>query len=425
MDWEQRYHRRQFVASSLWLYPLVGLAAALLIAPLIRWIDWNTRWPWFHFTPDGARAILGAFVASMLTFFVFVLSSMIIVVQLASAQLTPRIIAFAFGMRQVRITLGVFTFAYAYTLAALGRVESWVPQMPVALAVIANLVSIIVFVRFVHRFGMGLRPIAVLESVGQEAHDAIESVHGDPYDEAQERAEQARSRLPATTRTIEHTGRSGVVQAFSAADVVEIARQADAMIEMVPQVGDFIARRDPLFRVASEGRPIDDGALRRCVAIGSERTMEQDPRFAFRIMVDIANKGLSPAINDPTTAVLALDQLHRLLSYVGRRRLDTGEAHSTDGKLRLIYPTPTWSDYVLLAVTEIRHYGTGSIQVARRLRAMLEDLQRTLPQARREEIQQELQLLQESVERGFSDPRDRRRAGIGDNQGVGGFARFE
>src|SRR5262245_42876671 len=177
MNWEQRYHRRQFVATSLWLYPLLGLVAALLVAPLTRWLEWHTHWRWFHFTPDGARAILGAFAASMLTFFVFVLSSMIIVVQLASAQLTPRIIAFAFGMRQVRVTLGIFTFAYAYTLAALGRVEGSVPQLPVALAVIANLAAIIVFVRFVHRFGMGLRPIAVLESVGREARSVIESVH--------------------------------------------------------------------------------------------------------------------------------------------------------------------------------------------------------------------------------------------------------
>ena len=92
--------------------------------------------------------------------------------------------------------------------------------------------------------------------------------------------------------------------------------------------------------------------------------MEQDPRFALRIMVDIANKALSPAINDPTTAVLALDQIHRMLMYIGQRHLDAGQAYDAQGRLRLCYGTPVWGDFVSLAVTEIRHFGANSIQVA-------------------------------------------------------------
>jgi uncharacterized membrane protein len=425
MSWHQSYHRRQLLSSSLWLLPLLGMVLALLVAPVFRWLDWRTQWTLFHFTPDGARAVLGAFSASMLTFFVFVLSSMIIVVQLASAQLTPRIIAMAFAMRQVMVTLGIFTFAYTYTLAALGRVVDAVPQLPVAIAVVANLVSIIVFVRFVHHFGMAMRPISVLQSVGHDARTVIESVHPDPYDGAQKPTPRTLTTLATPARIIEYAGAAGVVQAFSTADIVEVARRGEAAIEMIPQVGDFIAGGDPLFRVAPERSPVDVKALQQCVAIGSERTMEQDPRFAFRIMVDIANKALSPAINDPTTAVLALDQLHRLLLYVGGRRLHSGEVRDADGTLRLLYKTPDWPDYVLLAASEIRCYGTGSIQVARRLRAMLEHLLRTLPEARREALQQELLMLQESVERGFSDLRERRMAGVSDMQGVGGSAPSE
>ena len=94
--------------------------------------------------------------------------------------------------------------------------------------------------------------------------------------------------------------------------------------------------------------------------------MEQDPAFAFRIIVDIASKGLSPAINDPTTAVLALDQIHHLLRNVGQRWLDDDRVRDSQGRLRLIYRTPGWEDFVHLAVTEIRHYGGTSIQIARR-----------------------------------------------------------
>jgi uncharacterized membrane protein len=425
MTWLQRYHLRGFIKSSLWLYPVVGLLAALMVAPVIRWLDRITLWSWLNFSPDGARAILGAFAASMLTFLVFVLSAMIIVVQLASAQLTPRIIGPVFSKRQVKTVLGIFTFSYIYTLAALGRVEQTVPQLPVALAVVLNLLSIVVFVRFVYQIGVGLRPIAILEDVGMEGRRIVESVYPRLFNPAHETSPPSGPRRPSPTRTIDHTGASGTVLAFSPADMVAIARRSDSIIALVPQVGDFIAKGDPFFRVLSEPRPVDDEAMRQCVAIGPERTMEQDPRFAFRIMVDIANKALSPAINDPTTAVLALDQIHRLLLYVGHRDLDSGEGRDADGKLRLVYGTPDWPDYVLLAVSEIRHYGKGSIQVARRLRAMLEHLIRVLPEGRRAPLRRELQLLQKSVERDFDDQMDRDMAEVSDNQGVGGSAHPE
>jgi uncharacterized membrane protein len=125
-------------------------------------------------------------------------------------------------------------------------------------------------------------------------------------------------------------------------------------------------------------------------------------------------------VNDPTTAVLALDQIDNLLLCLGRRRLDDGQARDRDGKLRVVYGTPDWPDYVVLAVSEIRHYGAGSLQVDRRLRAMLEHLIRELPAARRPPLDAELALLGSAVERGYRDAEDRKRAGVADYQGVGG-----
>jgi uncharacterized membrane protein len=156
------------------------------------------------------------------------------------------------------------------------------------------------------------------------------------------------------------------------------------------------------------------------VAVGQERTFEQDPAFAFRVMVDIASKGLSPAINDPTTAVLAIDQIHHLLRNVGSRRLDDERVRDRAGRLRLAYRTPEWEDFVQLAVTEIRHFGGGSIQVARRLRAMLENLIQTLPDERGPLLRQELALVHRSVERFFAEPEDRAAADVSDRQGMGG-----
>jgi uncharacterized membrane protein len=181
----------------------------------------------------------------------------------------------------------------------------------------------------------------------------------------------------------------------------------------------FGARGVPLFNLLGSAARLDDRALRRALAFGAERTMEQDPMFAFRILVDIAAKALSPAINDPTTGVLALDQIHRLLRSVGQRHLDTEALLDASGEHGVIFHTPDWEDYVVLAVSEIRQYGHGSIQVVRRLRAMLENLIATLPPIRRLPLEDQLRMVERSVDRDFPDEEDRRSAAAADPQGLG------
>ena len=413
MTWEQRYRLRHAARTSLALWAGLALVAALLVAPVVRWIDRDTGWVVLGFSPG---AVLNVLVGSMLTFIVFVLSTTLIVVQLASGQSTPRVIALVLARPGVKWALGVLTFTYAYTLAALGRIEGRVPDLHVGVAVLLNLGSILVFLVFVQGLSSGLRPVALIRLVADHARGVFEQVYPVPHDPRQ--SESPAEPSPAkSVRVVEVADRSGVVLAFGAADLVRVAERADAVVEMVPQVGDFVAPGDPLFRVT--GGPVSDDALQACVAIGPERTLEQDPRFVFRILVDIANKALSPAINDPTTAVQALDQIQSLLLFLGRRQLDDGRGHDRAGTLRLVYRTPGWADFVMLAVSEVRQFGANSLQVDRRLRAMLDHLLEALPDDRRRPLGDELALLGNAVERSFDDEEDRRRAKVADYQGVG------
>jgi uncharacterized membrane protein len=153
--------------------------------------------------------------------------------------------------------------------------------------------------------------------------------------------------------------------------------------------------------------------------------LEQDPTFAFRIIVDIALKALSPAINDPTTAVIAIDQLHRLLRKAGNKNLRTDEILDKTGQLVVIFRTPNWQDFVHLAFTEIRHCGAQNMQIVRRLRAMIENLVETLPGHRHPALQKELQLLDRAVEENFHYPEDLALARVGDTQGLGGASGIE
>jgi uncharacterized membrane protein len=200
------------------------------------------------------------------------------------------------------------------------------------------------------------------------------------------------------------------------------AEKTDGVIELVPQVGDFVAVDEPLFNLYGKAQGIDEAVLRTAIAFGSERTLEQDPTFAFRIVIDIAIKALSPAINDPTTAVLAIDQLHRMLRSVGRRSLRTDEILDGTGQLRVIFRTPNWEDFVHLAFSEIRAYGGNNLQIMRRMRAMIENLGQTLPSHRQDELRQQLSLLDRDAKRLFLYPEELALAAIPDSQGLGGHS---
>jgi uncharacterized membrane protein len=406
--------------ASLWLVSAVSMAAALLVAPLVRWVDDRTRWVLLGFGADGARDVLGALSASLLTFIVFAFSLLLLSAQMASGQFTPRIVVRVFENRLTKLTVGAFVFAWVYALAALGRIGDRVPQLPVAVAILMSLVSVGLFLFLVQSAVQVMRPVTLMADVARDTRAVIEALY--PAAFSKDGSEHADLGLdPRRARkTVPHPGRSGVVLSFDAARLVRIAGRADCTVEIVPEVGDFLATGEDLFRLYGAGaEALNTRDLRRSIALGPERTLEQDPAFGFRIIVDIASKALSPAINDPTTAVLAIDQLHHLLHVLGRRQLDTGVVRDRSGAVRLVYRTPNWEDFVTLAATEIRLFGATSPQVGRRLQAMFEHLLRTAPAARADALRREMALLARTTERSYADPDDRAAALHGDLQGFG------
>lgn len=419
MTWLRRYRIRHYVANAIWIWPLVSAGVAVVAAHLLHRLDDSLGKNW-GLDPDTLRAVLGTMASSLFTFIVFVSSALLVAVQLASAQLTPRIIGTIFRDPIVKLSLTVFVFTFAFILTALLRVTSSVPPLTSATAAYSCLASLGMFLYLIDHVGKALRPSGALRAVAWVGRKVVEDVY--PRRLTEGFAPTAAS--PAITSQ-EVTGtiandRDGVVLACDVGGLVALACEADCVIELVPQVGDFVGVGDPLFRIYRGSANLHAETLRHCVAFGQERTLEQDPTFAFRILVDIASKGLSPAINDPTTAVLAIDQIHHLLRNVGWRQLEDERVRDATGQLRLVYRTPGWEDFVGLAITEIRHFGGASIQVARRLSAMLENLIETLPEERAGPLRQQRKLLQRSVERCFTEPEDRAMAGVSDSQGLGG-----
>jgi uncharacterized membrane protein len=429
MTWLQRYRVRHYFGDSIWILPVLSALVAVVAVRVLHEIEKDMDWV-SPVDPDTARAVLGTMASSLFTSIVFVCTALLVAVQLASAALSPRIIGLVFRDPVTKFSLTLLVFTFTFSLSSLIRIKAGVPLLTAHTSAYANFVCLGVFLYLIDHLGRALRPSGALRAVARQARTVIESVYPQRLAEGssgmnsaappETNGPEAAVNLGGQPTATIPSPTDGVVLAFDAAGLLSLAQRADCVIEMVPQVGDHVAAGDPLFRIYRGGATLPEGALCQSVAIGQERTLEQDPTFAFRIMVDIANKGLSSAINDPTTAVLALDSIHFLLRTVGKRRLHDGHVRDKAGRLRLLYRTPDWEDFVYLAVTEIRHFGGASIQIARRLRAMLENLILTLPEARAPLLRQELALLHRSSERFFAEPEDRALAGVGDFQGVGG-----
>jgi uncharacterized membrane protein len=429
MAWNRWYSSLSYVRSSLWFVPVLALFTQIFVKRLceilggwmVRQGFYDLKTGFFALNSAEAHAVLDRIFNLNLSCLVFTFGSLLVAIQVAGGQYTPRIIAtMLLRDNVIRRIVGLFVFTLLWanrTMVQLGN-EPDVPQFQVFLAMLFGLGSLISFIVLIDYSAKLLRPISLVERIGERGIEVIESVYPDLAMNVISTPAPAVKRGPPD-RIIYHCEKSGVVLAVNLPMLIAMARQADSVIEFASQIGNFVAKDEPIFYLYGKGA-IDDRRLRTLVAFGSERTMEQDPMFSFRIVTDIALKALSPAINDPTTAVLSIDQLHRLLRSVGRRTLRTDESTDSEGCLRLIFRTPNWEDYVHISFREIRQCGAGNLQIARRLRAMIENLISTLPDHRHSALRMELDLLDRVIAGQYVFPEDSALARIPDSQGLGG-----
>ena len=382
-------------------------------------VNFDFGWiPGFALDREGAIAGADYVIASTIAFLVFTFSSLLVAIQVASGQLTSRIIATTLLRdRGIRWSVALFVYALASAVAVKSRVDV-IPHSFVSLMGIAGLSSVVVFLFLIDHAARLLRPVSIVGRIAQQGIKVFDDVYPNPIRSSSDPM-RAVEKLGPWQRTIAHRGT--IVIAVNLRALVAEAKKADVIIELAPRMGDFVARDDPLFLLRGpDATAINESKLHRQIAFGPERTIEQDSTFALRVIVDIAIKALSPAINDPTTAVLAIDQLQRLLRTAGDRNLHDETLFDSDGRLRVIFQTPNWDDFVHLTFYEIRQYGARSIQVVRRLRPMIESLSQSLPESRLPALRQQQDLLDRTLPDFYAFPEDLALARIADSQGLGG-----
>ncbi len=370
-----------------------------------------------------AVAILSAIASGMLPLTGLVFSLAFVMVQFSATAYSPRLVAWLAGSAVMTHSLGIFIATFIYALAALGWVDRGgtgkVPLLTVWFAIALMLASVVFFVMLVEKLSM-LQISRILAYAGDQGREVIERDYA-PLEEGRSDAGEAKAAddLPRETQVLVHRRGPAVIQALDVSGLVALAARHEAVVVVLWAVGDTVADGMPLLRVHGGSRPLAERKLRRLVRLGAERTFEQDPKYAIRILVDIAIKALSPAINDPTTAVQVLDQVEDLLLRLARSRLSMGRSRDPTGKLRLVFPVPSFEDVLALAFDEIRFYGASSIQVMRRMRASLTNLVEQAPPERRRSLELYLERVDKGIHRAFEDGDDRRDALEQDRQGLG------
>jgi uncharacterized membrane protein len=423
MNWGKIRYLRGYARSSLWMIPFLAIPLQMIATRVLHAMDDWLGWTFLGFAIAGARATLETIVTATLSFVVFTFGSLLVALQVASAQLTPRIIATTLLQNNVvKYTVCLFLFTMLLALSALNRMDTAVHELVVLVTSAFGLASFAAFLFFIDYAARLLRPISILVRVGDRGLAVLKDVYPN-LSTGRNSLGNGRRQLGPPERVVKQRGRSGIVLALNLDNVVATAERLNGVIELVPQVGDFVSVDDILFQLYGGVSSAEDHRLAAMVAVGSERTLEQDPAFAFRIVVDIALRALSAAINDPTTAVLAIDQLHRMLRAVGLRQLHTEEIFGPSGELRAIFRTPNWEDFVDLAFSEIRRCGSNNLQIVRRLRAMIGDLLASLPAHRHPALNEQLSLLDREAARQFDYPEELELARIADSQGLGGRSR--
>jgi len=284
------------------------------------------------------------------------------------------------------------------------------------------LASLILFLFFFSRCVFNLRPVAVAALVAKDGRLAFNETTG-IIQRADVGVEPPGSNVEPTE--VVRTDGAGVIQAIHLDGLVRWAREHDAQIVLVHAVGDFVPTGETLVAIygGGPGRQGVGRELNGMIALGDERTVQQDPAFAIRIMVDIALMALSPAVNAPTTATQVLGHLGELLRMIGSADLRPGARGALDARPAVVMPVRRWEDYLTLGITEIREYGASGIQVMRALRATLEDLRQDVRVEHRAAVEEELARLDTTLAAHWSHSIDLDRAGVTDRQGIGGPGR--
>ncbi len=399
------------ITQSLWFVPTLMTGGAVVLAIITPWIDQavlgdsrsDIGWL-FGGGTEGARGVLQAISGTMITVTALVFSLTVVALQLASSQLSPRILHTFMTDRATQVVMGSFIGTFTYALLVLRVVRApleetggFVPSLSVTVAIglAVGCVGLLNF--FVNHVTNAMRASVVINRAASAARSLIDQIYPDDVDEATERDSPVA--IPFQPAAVVRAEGSGYLQRVDIDALGRLAEQDELMIRPEPEVGSFVLP-GAILATVWPAEAVDDDvdrAIRGAFGLGVERTLQADVAFGLQQLSDIAVKALSPGINDPTTARICIDRLSELLVLLGGRAPADTVLRGEDGQVLVVLSPPGFADLVNEAFGEIRHYGSNDPVVATYMVAMLGRIAELVPAERRQPLVEQAELLLRSM----------------------------
>jgi len=415
---------RLWWSHALWVIPFAGVLVAYGAShALTRYDDELRSVSANQLSSSAAQAFLAAVGGGMVTFTGFVFSVVLLMLQFGSSMYSPRASSYFLRDRTTQVVLAIFlgTITLSFTqLIAVGSggQADFVPVFNIALTLLALFASLMGFLALLQSVARHLQVDSLLSTIGGLSrrqllqHPSVANPPGGADAPAPSAGEPP---TPAETDLVRYEGRPGQLVGFALASLDQLADSGGNEITLLVRVGDGISQGAPIASVT--GLRPGDQELSRCLLVRPERSLKHDPLYALRLLVDIGLRALSPAVNDPTTAVRALDEIEDVLRTAAR--LPLGPVRRTRGRGSVVLPGATWPDVVDLALLEISEAGMRAPQVTRRLSALFGDLLADLPEPTHAPLLRYQRRLTDEVTRALPE-QDHAIWLTGDRQGIGG-----
>lgn len=372
-----------------WFLPTVVTAAAAALAAVLLaldthvpaaagWLDWS-----YGGGADGARAMLVAVAGSTMTVVSVTFSVMVVALTVSSQHFGPRLLNSFMRDRSAQLMLGTFTGTFVYCLVVLRTVHGdggeryvrFVPSVAITGAVALALVSVSVLIYYVHHIAQAMQVSEITASVARELERTIDRMYPDRIGRG---IAVEPSAVPAAGDAVPITAHdSGYVQEIDARQLVNVASDKDVVVRVVARPGTFVVEGSRLALIQPAGVPARTAARRLVSAfvIGNERSTQQDAAFGIQQLVEVVLRGLSPGVNEPFTAMTALDRLGQALARLATREMPSALRTDRAGRVRVVAPPYAFAELLRLAF-DLRTFGVSpSAAVLDHLKGVLAGLE--------------------------------------------------
>ena len=415
---------REYLHGAYWVLPSLGIVIGLGAGALLAMIKVEPGSPidrvMFQGTAGDARAVLTVVSATMITTTGIVFSLTVLSLQIASSQFSVRLLRTFLRDVPNQVVLAIFVCTFAYSTGGLHTVGEhatggeFVPKVAVTGSLALAFVSIGALVYFLHHLVHSIQIDTIMELVQRRTLDLVHELFPDP---GSPEGAPVSPPEPPTGAVPLLAPKSGYLQTVDVEDLAEIAMATGHSVQLVTLVGDYVTAGGMLGwcwrRGAAGERPgaADPDVLHRClrhVHIGFERTLQQDVRFGLRQLVDIALRALSPAVNDPYTAIQVVHHVSAVESILASRALPDDIRRDGSGAILVWLPYPSFATYLTVGCAQIRRCGAHEPLVLAALLQLLSAVaQNCVDESRRAAVRAQIDLVVRASERQLAEPSDR------------------